>query len=365
MDLRSPSPDSQTDSEVRPTEVGSHQVLYETDNPSNLPRMTNDHALDAAFDPGPDYRWEEIPADTPAAILDAMGGPEANRIDARARGGPRDPRRHGRALADAGATRPGRWLAAARRRDASRPICRWAITTSIPRPAIGRRESSSRRGGASNPASLAGAGPCNFTARGRGKAGASATWPTCGGWPSGRPDLGPACCSSIRSVRPPPSCPRGPVPTIPPRGDFAIRSIFASKMFPGRERLGPQLARLAAEARGLNALPRLDRDRVFHLKQQALRAIWGGGAIGKSSPRPDSARQGVRAAVHRLSPRARSCRWNASPRFACWPRSSVPTGGSGRTNIAGPTTRPSRGSRPSIPARWAIMPGCNGCWIGN
>ena len=34
----------------------------------------------AAFDPGPDYRWEEIPADTPAAILDALGGPEANRV---------------------------------------------------------------------------------------------------------------------------------------------------------------------------------------------------------------------------------------------------------------------------------------------
>ncbi len=46
--------------------------------------MTDHHALDAAFDPGPDYRWEEIPADTPTAILDAMGGPEANRVDRRA-----------------------------------------------------------------------------------------------------------------------------------------------------------------------------------------------------------------------------------------------------------------------------------------
>ncbi len=42
--------------------------------------MTDHHALDAAFDPGPDYRWEEIPADTPTAILDVMGGPEANRL---------------------------------------------------------------------------------------------------------------------------------------------------------------------------------------------------------------------------------------------------------------------------------------------
>ena len=81
--------------------------------------MTDHQALDAAFDPGPDYRWEEIPADTPAAILDAMGGPEANRVAAGTRGGPRDPCRHGRALAHARATRPGRWLAAARRRHAS------------------------------------------------------------------------------------------------------------------------------------------------------------------------------------------------------------------------------------------------------
>ena len=41
--------------------------------------MTDHHAFDAAFDPGPEYRWEDIPADTPAAILDALGGPEANR----------------------------------------------------------------------------------------------------------------------------------------------------------------------------------------------------------------------------------------------------------------------------------------------
>ncbi|MGA2258522.1 MAG: hypothetical protein ABSG53_27985, partial [Thermoguttaceae bacterium] len=42
--------------------------------------MTDHHALDAAFDPGPDYFWEEISADIPAAILDAMGGPEATHV---------------------------------------------------------------------------------------------------------------------------------------------------------------------------------------------------------------------------------------------------------------------------------------------
>ena len=34
----------------------------------------NDQALEANFDPGPDYRWEDIPSDTPAAILEALGG---------------------------------------------------------------------------------------------------------------------------------------------------------------------------------------------------------------------------------------------------------------------------------------------------
>ena len=42
--------------------------------------MTDHHALDATFDTGPEYRWEEIPANTPKVILDGMGGPEANRV---------------------------------------------------------------------------------------------------------------------------------------------------------------------------------------------------------------------------------------------------------------------------------------------
>jgi len=44
--------------------------------------MTDHHTLDAVFDPGPDYGWEDIPTDIPTAVLEAMGGPEANRITA-------------------------------------------------------------------------------------------------------------------------------------------------------------------------------------------------------------------------------------------------------------------------------------------
>ena len=42
--------------------------------------MTDHQALEANFDPGPDYRWEDIPSDTPAAILEALGGAEAIRV---------------------------------------------------------------------------------------------------------------------------------------------------------------------------------------------------------------------------------------------------------------------------------------------
>ena len=60
-------------------------------------------------------------------------------------------------------------------------------------------------------------------------------------------------------------------PTLPLRGGRARR----------RE-LGPQLAQLVCEAHGLNTMPRLDRDRVFALKQAALRTIWGNGECGRA-----------------------------------------------------------------------------------
>jgi 4-alpha-glucanotransferase len=43
---------------------------------------------------------------------------------------------------------------------------------------------------------------------------------------------------------------------------------------PGAERLGPKLAELAAAGRALNARRMIDRNAVFRLKQEALRAIW-------------------------------------------------------------------------------------------
>ena len=328
--------------------------------------MTDHHALDAAFDPGPDYRWEEIPADTPAAILDAMGGPEANRVTG-TRGGPRDPCRHGRSLADAGqlvledgSRRPvGDTLPAdlpLGYHDFYPTAGDWRTRVIVtPWRCIEPRE------------------PCwgwavqlhSTRSRQSWGIGDLADLKRLAEWSAG---LG-AGMMLVNPLGPPaPVVPQGASPYYPTTRRFRNPLYLRVEDVPGAERLGPQLAQLAAEARGLNALPRLDRDRVFHLKQQALRAIWGEGeGEGEKGERErgrgpcPSREEGRGGASSPPFAASKECRWNASPHSACWPRSSAPTGGSGRRNIAGPTTRPSRGLRPSIPATWAIMPGCNGC----
>ena len=52
------------------------------------------------------------------------------------------------------------------------------------------------------PRGFNGVGQCSSTPRVRPKAGASATWPTCGGWPPGPPASRPTCCWSIPWARP-------------------------------------------------------------------------------------------------------------------------------------------------------------------
>ena len=194
--------------------------------------MTDHHALDATFDPGPNYRWEEIPADTPKVILDALGGPEANHAT------------------------PGR--------EAVRVI-RAGMARSWPTPGqIVLEDGSQRSVGEMLPADLplgyhdfhptAGdwrtriivtpwqcmepRAPCwgwtvqlhSTRSRQSWGIGDMADLKRLAKWSAG---LGPAWCSSTHSVRPLPSCRREPVPTFPPRGDFATRSIFVSKMSPG------------------------------------------------------------------------------------------------------------------------------------
>jgi 4-alpha-glucanotransferase len=74
----------------------------------------------------------------------------------------------------------------------------------------------------------------------------------------------------------------GPHPEASPYypGTRRFRNLvhLALESIPGAERLGAELAPLAAAGEALNAAPLVDRDRVLAIKQQALELIWQGGA---------------------------------------------------------------------------------------
>ncbi len=233
-----------------------------------------------AFDAAPDYRWEEIPADTPASILDALGGPEANRVTT------------------------GR-----------EAVCVIRAGTAVPWPTPGQlilEDGSRQPVGDMLPANLP-LGYHDFHPT-------AGDWQTrvivtpwrcveprepCWGWAvqlhgtRSRQSWGIGDLADLRRLAewsaglgagvmlinplgpPAPVVPQGASPYYPTTRRFRNPLYLRVEDVPGAARLGPQLARLATEARGLNALPRLDRDRVFHLKQEALRAIWGTGGKGE------------------------------------------------------------------------------------
>ena len=134
-----------------------------------------------------------------------------------------------------------------------RPICRWAITTSIPRPAIGGRGSSSRLGGASNPASTVGLGRAASQHAVAAKLGHRRSGRSRSGWPSGRPNLGAGMMLINPLGAAAPVVPQGASPYYPTSRRFRNPLYLCMEEIPGAERLGPQLAQLAAEARALNA----------------------------------------------------------------------------------------------------------------
>ncbi|MGD0897840.1 MAG: 4-alpha-glucanotransferase [Thermoguttaceae bacterium] len=74
-----------------------------------------------------------------------------------------------------------------------------------------------------------------------------------------------------------PTLPQNPSPYYPSSRRFRNPLYLRIEEVPGAECLGTELDRLAATGRGLGADRRLDRDRVFRLKDEALRAIWAGG----------------------------------------------------------------------------------------
>ena len=237
--------------------------------------MMDHHASDATFDPGPDYRWEEIPADIPAAILDAMGGPEANRVT---------PGREAVRVIRAGTAAP--WPAPGQLilENGSRLPVRDVLPADLP---LGYHDFYPTAGDWSTRIIITpwrcieSPGPCwgwavqlhSTRSRQSWGIGDLADLKRLAEWSAG---LG-AGVMLINPLGPPaPVVPQGASPYYPTTRRFRNPLYLRVEDVPGAERLGPQLAQLAAEARGLNALPRLDRDRVFHLKQQALRAIWGG-----------------------------------------------------------------------------------------
>jgi len=239
--------------------------------------MTDQLAADAAFDPGTAYCWEEIPADTPAAILDAMGGPEANRVAAG-----REPVR----VVPAGASTPWSTPGQLVLEDGSQRPVGETLPADLPLgyhdfyPTVGdwrTRVIVTPWRCIEPPAPCWGWAVQLHSTRSRQSWGIGdlADLKRLAEWSAG---LG----AGVMLVNPlgshAPVVPQGRSPYYPTTRRYRNPLYLRIEDVAGATRLGPQLARLAVEARGLNALPRLDRDRVFHLKQQALRAVWGQGA---------------------------------------------------------------------------------------
>ena len=235
--------------------------------------MTDHHALDASFDTGPEYPWEEIPANTPAAILEGMGGPDANRVV------------------------PGREAVRVVRTGMAVP---WAMPGQLV-----LEDGSQRPVGETLPADLPLGYHDFFPTTGDGRTRVIVTpWRcieprgACWGWAvqlhstRSRQSWGIGDLADLKRLAewstglgagmllinplgpPAPVVPQGASPYYPTTRRFRNPLYLRIEDVPGAERLGPQLTELAAEARRLNTLPRLDRDRVFHFKQQALQAIW-------------------------------------------------------------------------------------------
>jgi len=73
-----------------------------------------------------------------------------------------------------------------------------------------------------------------------------------------------------------PVLPQEPSPYYPSSRRFLNPLYLRIEEIPGAERLGPVLEKLAGAGRALGAERRIDRERVFGLKQEALEAIWAG-----------------------------------------------------------------------------------------
>ena len=238
--------------------------------------MTDHYALDDAFDPGPEYHWEEIPADTPAAIMDALGGRDANRVP---------PGREAVHVVRAGTNAPWPTPGQLVLEDGSRRPVGDMLPADLP---LGYHDFHPTAGDwharviVTPWRCVEPRGPCwgwavqlhSTRSRQSWGIGDLANLRRLAEWSAG---LGTGMMLVNPLGPPAPVVPQGASPYYPTTRRFRNPLYLCIDEVPGAERLGPELARLAAQARSLNDLPQLDRDRVFHLKQQALRAIWGQG----------------------------------------------------------------------------------------
>ena len=117
----------------------------------------------------------------------------------------------------------------------------------------------------------------------------------------GRPARAPACCSSTRWSAVAPRTPQQSSSTIPAAGGASATGHLRIEEVPGAAALGDELNALAAAGRALNQKPRIDRDAIFQLKQQAARAGCGGSSAATSGSNNIRRQQGSRTgAVCRL-----------------------------------------------------------------
>jgi 4-alpha-glucanotransferase len=228
------------------------------------------------LDQKPEYAWEEIPADAPPAILAALGGPDANRVA---------PGREAVRVVRSGVTM--RWSAPGEivLEDGSRRTIGDSLPADLP---LGYHDFYPTAGDwkmrlivtpwrcASPPRRAWGWAVQLHSTRSRRSWGIGdlADLKRLALWSA---ELGAGMMLVNPLDAPAPAVPQAASPYYPSTRRFRNPIYLCMEDVPGAERLGPQLAQLAGEAGALNTLPRLDRDRVFALKQAALRMMWGNG----------------------------------------------------------------------------------------
>ncbi|MGA2068188.1 MAG: 4-alpha-glucanotransferase [Thermoguttaceae bacterium] len=237
--------------------------------------MTQSHPAEGV--PRDPYHWEEIPAGAPKAVIDALGGPDAYRAG-----------RCGREVRVVPAGTPAPW------HDRGQLVLEDGTTLEIhdalpPDLPLGYHDfcfdgpaNKMRLIVAPRQCVLPG-GDCwgwaaqLYAARSRRSWGIGdlADLRRLAEWSAGL-GAGLLLVNPLAAVAP--TLPQAASPYYPTSRRFRNPLYVAVEEVPGAQRLGEELERLAAAGRALAADRRLDRDRVFRLKDEALRAIWAGAA---------------------------------------------------------------------------------------